>query len=89
MVLKCLSGLFSQEGVNVSSMFLNIWFIQSAKITLLLPDFRGFGVCEACDWFVFVVAVVGVVISGFVVIVVAVACFWDCRENVVIALVPW
>ena len=70
-------------------MSLNIWFVQSARLTLLLADFRGFGVCDTCGWFVFVVAVVGVVISGFDVIVVAVACFWDCRENVVIVLVPW
>ena len=41
--------------------------MQSAKLTLLLADFRGFGVCDTCDWFVFVVAVVGVVVAGLVV----------------------
>ena len=45
--------------------------------------------CDIWDWFVFAVAVVDVIIVGYVVIVVAVVCFWDCRENVVIALVPW
>ena len=44
---------------------------------------------DTCGWFVLDVAVVGVVISGFDVIDVADACFWDCRENVVMALVSW
>ena len=44
---------------------------------------------DTCGWFVLDVVVVGVVISVFDVIDVADACFWDCRENVIMALVSW
>ena len=70
-------------------MSLNIWFIRSARLFPLFLTFEVSGCGDICGWFVLVVAVVGVVISGFDVIDVADACFWDCRENVVMAFVSW
>ena len=68
-----------------------MWIVLSASTKLtfrLLDDFGGCGVFyDTYDWFAVTVAVVGVVVSGLVVNVVAVACFWDCCGNVVTKLV--
>ena len=38
-MLSCFSGLSSRDSALVSSMALNIWFIRSARLFLLLADF--------------------------------------------------